>query len=1104
MESGRVALIRYQAPGGTRCVGSGLLIDERRVLTADHVAEGSGHRIECNIGTSQVEEILRSGTPEIDLAVLSLSEPVAGLQPLGCARVDRSRVGQVTGCVAIGFPRWRKDGDQRRSAQVDGWVPTAEGFESRASGLRAGWLTLVGERIPGAPQIPVGSLSETAPSPWGGMSGAAVVAGDLVIGVVRSHNLASGGQSLTVTPLTAIGELSTELQHAFWQALGVANPRLLPTLPDNMLARISGYLNAARIRADEHPYALGFGAPDLPTVYLHQKVSPQSGRESRDLDAPHPAESRDLDAPHPAESPRLPPSKIHVSDQQRRLLLARTADQAATHLAEALQRFDVQDILTQYRGAILVGGPGTGKSSLLRYLFHESSAAWLAGNDQRFVPVLVQALEMVGGRSFPEAVAHAVMADLGPLLDYSDLAELFATQPASEIPWLILLDGVDEILDREDREGVLHTIAFWWGHPRYRFLVTSRMLPPAEFQPLDSVNAPIFEIQQFNQNELPHFAERWFTGLGVSEVPNLVHELITKLAQGRLMQLACNPLIITMICVIFASDPDGALPRSRADLYERFITLLMGKAVDQLHELGQLQDRLRPFGSPSQDAIERLLADSRHLMEDLASHASTGTPAKESLIGDAEVLTEPVRPHNVPASVWRRILQEVLRQSGVVVERGDDFAFIHQTLMEYLAACASASKAPGWRDTWRLRIAAGRGDSRALFTVSVMYGKDDLIGKTPRILSIRRLVHARLVASLAYEGLRLPPRTVDVARERLASFAALRHNCIPDIARGDYEDDCVLAARSLALLDKERGLTALARTAADPTVAGFNLYGYSQLLGPDREHGLAIVAELASSSEMDSFDRVTVGRFVLGESRELGLQIVETLALDRTVESVFRTEMGFEVLGLDHDRGVRVLASLVADPLMANDRTECESVLARFDRSRYAVAMAALIANIETKLLDRFGTAARLMTLNREMALTALEAVAADSRSNGLARAIAAVTFSAESPSAGTRALRSLARDAHAPGFYRVFCIEWSWRISKEKDRLFDLVALASEPSLAGQWRVFAAEQLAAIDRELGLRALAKIRADVTVRQRWRLRALAAAVILKRKPTHWS
>ena len=233
METGRVALIRYTAPGGARCVGSGLLIDERRVLTADHVAEGSGHQVECDRGTSAVAEVLRSGTPEIDLAVLSLSEQFAGFARLGCARVDRSRVDRVSGCVAVGFPRWRKDGDRRRSAQVDGWLPTAEGLESTAdSGLRAGWLTLVGDRIPGAPDIPVGTLTETAPSPWGGMSGAVVVAGDLVAGVVHSHNLAAGGQSLTVTPVTAVDQLPEDIRRRFWNALGVADSGLLPVLPD--------------------------------------------------------------------------------------------------------------------------------------------------------------------------------------------------------------------------------------------------------------------------------------------------------------------------------------------------------------------------------------------------------------------------------------------------------------------------------------------------------------------------------------------------------------------------------------------------------------------------------------------------------------------------------------------------------------------------------------------------------------------------------------------------------------------------------------------------------------------------------------------------------
>ena len=128
METGRVALIRYVL-GGTSYVGSGLLVDERRVLTADHVAAGGGHRVECDRGTWEVAAALRSGTPEVDLAVLSLSEPAGGFGRLGCARVDRSGVDRVGGCVAVGFPRWRKDGDQRRSAQVDGVVPTAEGLE---------------------------------------------------------------------------------------------------------------------------------------------------------------------------------------------------------------------------------------------------------------------------------------------------------------------------------------------------------------------------------------------------------------------------------------------------------------------------------------------------------------------------------------------------------------------------------------------------------------------------------------------------------------------------------------------------------------------------------------------------------------------------------------------------------------------------------------------------------------------------------------------------------------------------------------------------------------------------------------------------------------
>ena len=703
------------------------------------------------------------------------------------------------------------------------------------------------------------------------------------------------------------------------------------------------------------------------------------------------------------------------------------------------------------------------------------------------------------------------MADLGPLLDESGWARTFADHPVPGIPWLVLLDGLDEILDPEERWGVLQTVASRWDDQRYRFLVTSRMLPPAEFHPLDKVNAPFFEILQFNEDELPGFARRWFEGLGESEVHRLADNFTSRLVQGRLVQLARNPLIATMMCVIFATDRERPLPHSRADLYEQFVTLLMDKAIRQLHELKRLQEQLSPYGRNPQGAVDELLGNSRQLLQALASQR-LASPVEKSLVEYAEDYPAARCPRNVPAAAWHRVLEEVLRQSGVTLEHGDDFVFIHDTVMEYLAACETAEHVPSVINKWRLRIAAGMGNSRALFTVSVMYRrKIDLIGRTPRLLALRRLVHARLVASLTYEGLRLPASTVTLARERLASFAARRHNCIPDIIRDhvwgiisnhmwNYEDDCVLAARSLILLDKDRGFAALARAGGDPTVGGFNIYRYNEIFDLDRDRGLSILADLASSSEMEGFDRVGVVLCLLDESRDLGLRPADNLSRDQSVEEAFRAQVAYKLLELDRDGGVRVLGSLVADPLMRQSRSECERRLAEADRHECVIAMVKLITFSETRLVDRFDTVTRLMELDRSLALSVLEKVAMDPGINGLARARAAVVLFMKSPPAGILALQALSRDENAPGFHRVFCLKWSWQISGERDLLYELLGLASERRVSGRWRVFAAEQLAGIDPDLGLQALAKIREDQAVGRSWRRRARIVEMILRRDP----
>ncbi|WP_200939315.1 serine protease, partial [Arthrobacter sp. Leaf337] len=234
METGRAVLIRYRDGQGVRRAGSGLRIGGNRVLTAAHVAAGTGHTVILGSSEPDATVLVRSTDPEIDLAVLEISIPDAErLPPLGYARVDRDTVATIEGCVALGFPAFKKDQDgYRRSVQVNGFIPTAEGFTAHpGTGTTAGYLSLkaAGPAIRDRPPLPGGDVEGT---PWAGMSGAAAFdRNDRILGVVRHHNPAEGPGTLAMTPIEAINSLPALDRETFWAALGVAKPDRLPRLP---------------------------------------------------------------------------------------------------------------------------------------------------------------------------------------------------------------------------------------------------------------------------------------------------------------------------------------------------------------------------------------------------------------------------------------------------------------------------------------------------------------------------------------------------------------------------------------------------------------------------------------------------------------------------------------------------------------------------------------------------------------------------------------------------------------------------------------------------------------------------------------------------------
>ena len=178
--------------------GSGYLIGRRLVLTAAHTVDYRqelAHGAQLLVRTIEGNELTARAvlvcdeSSQVDLALLEISDPgfTGQFAPVTYARIDRDSPVPVSGCWAVGFPRFGEashvlpQGSRRETWHVRGEIlPGAK--------RRAGLLSL---QITTPPQ-PIPAVLDG--SPWAGMSGAVVFAtdphdGERAVGVSREAEL---------------------------------------------------------------------------------------------------------------------------------------------------------------------------------------------------------------------------------------------------------------------------------------------------------------------------------------------------------------------------------------------------------------------------------------------------------------------------------------------------------------------------------------------------------------------------------------------------------------------------------------------------------------------------------------------------------------------------------------------------------------------------------------------------------------------------------------------------------------------------------------------------------------------------------------------------
>jgi HEAT repeat protein len=662
---------------------------------------------------------------------------------------------------------------------------------------------------------------------------------------------------------------------------------------------LRSYLETAVRAAQEHPYpgvVPGLTPPPLTAVYLHQQAQPLAAGISS-VAAPADAAGGTAQMIE-GESPEIVPAET---------------------------------VLDCAGDCVIVGDPGVGKSSLLRTTLIRLAQDMLAGSAGLEVPVQVLSAELVDARPLPEAIAAAVTTNLSTVgLLGSWGPEFFGRAPWDGARWLVLVDGLDEVLDPQARRQVLDKlrgIRDGQTPSPYRFVIATRPLAGSEFPSSAAWPLRRFELQPFKLGEVGDFAKRWFAALGLSQPAQAATRFRRALDKAQLGDAARTPLMATMLCQLFAIDPARSLPTSRIEAYHEYVELL--RTRQYFNQGGgiyaQTERVLGPYGSLATIAGTGLLNTAFDLIARLADSRLTGD-ARDA-VELLETWTAGSRPRHVPVPAWRAFLAEILRGSGILTHHSGDFLFIHQTVAEFLGAQHVAGNAERSAAAFNhlfghwLVVSPSSGlrwqppewdESYSRFLVGAWRGRPGLDEALSRLATSGGLKGCGFVVSLVTDGTVTDADLISEAACALAGIAASSSSRVTEV---------YAAAQELVQLSDSRGFDLLADLAAGARGADSAIsYGAAQWLVRHADvRGIDLLAGIVANVTVSPGTRHRSAEAVARLNRIQGTHLLVQLASEPTLAVLWRRRSAESLLRLNDPRGADLLAGLAADTALPID-----------------------------------------------------------------------------------------------------------------------------------------------------------------------------------------
>ena len=332
---------------------------------------------------------------------------------------------------------------------------------------------------------------------------------------------------------------------------------------------------------------------------------------------------------------------------------------------EKIESLSPEDALKKYRHIAVLGDPGAGKTTLLKYLCLLSAQGKLSGLPDLPVYVVLNRYAKT-----PEtSLFDFIVAEMTERYGFPQPRHYLENR-LNEGSVLLLLDGLDEVTvgSLEEAEAVYrHTVNeinhLSTRYPKCPIVVTSRR---AGWKGLLAATFMIMAVLDFTWTDIQLFINNWF-GAGSDRARALQSKLSQ---QVRMQALAANPLLLSLIAIVFEQDLE--LPERRAKLYERCVHVLLTE-----------WDSHRGIKRAGHFTADR----KRDLLEDIALHfhcqGMRYFPRDDLL----SVIATYLPTIDIPAHQAELVLDEITAQHGLLKEQAADwYGFLHLTLQEYFAA----------------------------------------------------------------------------------------------------------------------------------------------------------------------------------------------------------------------------------------------------------------------------------------------------------------------------------------------------------------------------------------------------------------------------------